>query len=154
MMSLENVPLNYISYLELVLCGNTLRGVRVPISVNKFPVLLVGSAPNAQKLMVWLAAPLNKEATQWRFVIEGSQTSSPEIRLVSEHSARALKVYIGETLILEAEEVATDKAIVHKLDLRPLGLSIFGDQTTLHVASHILKSNTFANLNTMIAIGQ
>ena len=139
-MSLENVPLNYIPYPELVFCGNTLRSVRLPITVNKFPVLLVGSVLNAQKLMVWLAAPLNKEATQWRFVIEGSRTSSPEIRLVAEHGERALKVYIDQTLILDAEEMAPDKAIVRTLDLRPLGLSIFGDQTTLHVASHTLEN--------------
>jgi hypothetical protein len=151
---IHNLPLNYTPYKELILCGNTLRDVRVPIMVNQFPVFLLGSNQNSQKLMVWLAAPLNKDATQWRFVVEGGENTSPQILLVPEHSAHILKVYVGSTLILDAEQMTPDKAIVRILDLRPIGLSIFGDQTTLHVASQTLTHNTFVNSNTMIAIGQ
>ena len=149
----QELPLNYLPYRELVLCGNTLNHVRIPIAVNKFPVFLVGSSPNAQKIMVWLAAPLNKETNQWRFVIEGGLTMSPHIRLIHEKSERILKVHIGQTLILEAEEMSPDKAIIRTLDLRPLGLSIFGDQASLHVGTHTLAQNTFSNVDTMIAIG-
>lgn len=147
---INNIPADYMPYSELVFCSNTLKDVRIPITVNNFPVFLLGKSLKGHKVMVWLAAPLNKEATQWQYVVEGRKANSPHTNVITKHGT--LRVHIGSTLVLEAQEMSTDKAVVRRVDLRPLGLSVFGNEMELHVASQTLANNSFTNVNTMIAI--
>lgn len=148
MISKESIPQSYVAFRELNLCSNTLRNVRVPIKVNGFPVLLIGGNG---RLRAWLAAPLNKEATQWRFIVFGDVISHSSISLVINDGL--LTASYLQTVLVEVEKVSEEKAIVRQLDLRPLGLAIYGDTTGLHVSGATLSSNTFENVDTMIAIG-
>lgn len=149
MIANDTIPQNYIGFKHLIFCSNTLRDVRVPIRVNGFPVLLIGGNG---KLATWLAAPLNKEATQWRYIVEGDVVAHPGISLVVYE--KLLSVTYLTTDLLRVERISEEKAIVRQVDLRPLGLSIYGNDTELHVAGATLSNNSFASVDTMIGIGR
>ncbi len=144
----ESLPLTYKPYQELVLCSNVLRNVLVPIMVNDFPVLLIG-----KELNIWLAAPLNQEASQWRYILEGHLSNRPDVVLNYSADAQVLEIKYRDKQLLGMRQESPNKAMVYQLDLRPIGLSIFGDEIVLDVSDYKLSHNIFDNIPVMIAVG-
>jgi len=51
-------------------------------------------------------------------------------------------------------KISDNSASVVQMDLRPIGLNIYGDESHLVVGTHQLVSNTFQNVYVMIGIGK
>jgi len=75
-----------------------------------------------------------------------------DVSISEENKSTILKA--GDVTIVEATKVSEEKAIVTKIDLRPIGLNIYGDTDGLCVGTNKLTSNTFMNVHTMVGIGQ
>jgi hypothetical protein len=150
MTTMTTVPLNldlspdYLPYRRLVFCGNELENVRVPLLLKGHPVLLVGSG--GQQPRIWLGFPLPDG--RWGRLVEDNGTadqSAPETALTPVKVYRqqdSVEVLVGNLPIVKAQQESPILARVQFIDLRPLGLNIFGSAATgLSVGSANFSQN-------------
>lgn len=144
------LPETYTPFHILELCSNKFIDVKVPMAVRDFPVLLLGRGIVPT---VWLGAPRQIGASDWIFIVADGQSSNPLVRVDTDEAKGRVVIKAGGTVLLQARTVAQDRAIVEKLDLRPVGLAVTGDKSTLHVGTNQLSGNTIQGANTGIALG-
>jgi hypothetical protein len=145
-----SLPETYTPFHILELCSNKFVDVKVPMAVRDFPVLLVGRGVVP---IVWLGAPRQIGASDWIFVVAEGQSNNPLVQVDIDKAKGRVVIKAGGTVLLQARTAAQDHAIVEKLDLRPVGLAVTGDTSTLHVGTNQLSGNTIQAANTGIALG-
>ena len=145
------LPTEYRPFRELNLCSNLLVNVGVPVAANGQPLLLVGRGTAAP--LIWLAARASPDSKLWVFVVEGGQPLRPLIVVNTDQTAGAVTVHVGGTLVIKARKVSEEVAAVDDLDLRPLGLGVYGSTTELHIGGMTVERNRFESLGVAFAIG-
>jgi len=147
------LPTQYRPFRELNLCSNVLINVRAPLAANGQPLLLVGRGTNGAPL-VWLAARMSPESKVWAYVVEAGRPLRPLIVINTDNVAGAVTVHVGGTLAVKARKVSDDTVAVDSLDLRPLGLVVYGSTRELHIGGMMMERNTLENLGIAFAIGE
>jgi|ERR1019366_7806335 hypothetical protein len=148
MITTNSLPQGYVAYETLRVCSNTLQGGGNLLALGEVLPLVVGSGPIPQ---VWLQAPKNKEAKDFALLVEASVSRHPLVAVSS--SADGLLVTVGGTLLLRVRQQSAAEAIVDVLDLRPIGLNVYGDSASLHAGGATFQGNTFSGVGTLIGIG-
>jgi len=143
-------PEGYQPYAELDLCSNALIDVLIPFEVAGFPVLLIGEGPAP---LVWLGAPLDAKGSGWDYVVRANRSSNALITVRSHPASKSTTVQVAGRTVLFVVSSEPHKAVLGELDLRPLGLNVQGDPTSLRVANTTLQHNTLQNLRVAIALG-
>lgn len=140
------LPPDYRPYQNFVICGNTFNNGLVPFSVNgEFP-FLVGKGPEP---LIWLNLFTD---TGSRPLMRAGQKLHDDV--TTERVEKSLwRVLVRSETIIEFLVKGDESVEVTKLDLRPLGLAVFGNKLGLHVGGMQLSNNTFNNVKTMIALG-
>lgn len=144
-----DLPADYKPYRTLNICGNKLINGRVPFEVNGFVPILVGDGGEGP--LVWLQVPANKDLNMWQYVVRANRTLHPAV-VVSDNKSE-IKVLIKNITVLHAVGVSDTEATILALDLRPLGLTIYGNEHEMVVGGNTMRSNTFENVDAMIGIG-
>ena len=145
------LPTQYRPLRELNLCSNVLVNVGVPLAANGQPVLLVGRGTATP--LIWLAARTDPASKLWVFVVEGGRPLRPLIVVETDQTVGTVTVQVGGALVTRARQTAEDAAAVDSLNLRPLGLAVYGSATELHIGGQTMEGNRFENLGTAFAIG-
>ena len=141
------LPPEYEPYPALRFCSNILRHVSAPILVGEQAPVLVGKGRSPR---IWISVPRKDRPNVWLQVVSDSNASGA---FLVEHNNFATKVYLG-VMALMVVEVTGSIPEVTFLDLRPLGLDIWGDRLSLHAGGAVLSENTFSNSQSMLAFGQ
>lgn len=144
------LPETYTPFHTLELCSNKFVDVMIPIAVNNFPVLLVGSGVVP---IVWMAAPRQVGATDWTFVVTEGRSNNPLVQVNIDKAKGRVVIKAGGTVLLQALTVSQEHAIVEKLDLRPVGLAVTGDGNALHIGTNRYSGNTIQSARIGIALG-
>ena len=144
------LPNNYKPFPKMILCGNTLIDVKIPFEVEGGVPLLIGSNDEPQ---IWLNARPPKRDMQWYPIVRKNR-SLHESAKIKGLGTEIISVEIQEKTVIRLEQKQPDTIEVVDLDLRPLGLNIYGDKSKLMVGSSQLISNTFNNVYVMIGIGE
>jgi hypothetical protein len=144
------LPKNYKPARKLTLCGNTLIDVNIPFEVDGGIPLLIGTNGEPQ---IWLNARPSSHGKPWPPIIRQNRSmhKAAEIRGVGTDN---IIINVQGTKVLTLEKHEPDTLKITELDLRPIGLNIYGDRSKLVVGTNQLVSNTFENLNVMIGIGR
>ncbi len=142
----EELPIGYVPFDKMIVCGNTLINSKVPVSVDNQPVFLIGKS---EEPLIWLQAQKKKKGS-WNFLIEKNVCKDPNIRLLKK--ANMISVYLVDHLLLYAFKDPDEILIITHIDLRPIGFSIFGDMEILKVGNQNISGNTFKNVHTMINV--
>jgi len=145
----SKLPKEYVPFRELEICSNQFVNGLVPIEVRKNAVLLVG---NGEQPVVWLLGPVSKEGEQFKEIVTENRSLNKvvDVKVFPENNSTIVKV--GDITILKVTKTSKEKAVVSKIDLRPLGLNIHGDASELTIGTNKLASNMFTNVRTMIGI--
>ena len=148
------LPQGYALFRELNLCSNVLVNVPVPLLVGDWPAFLVGRSLSllSPLPLIWLAAPASPDSREWNFVVESNRPLRPLIAIQTDKEGETVQVYVGTTLVLRARQSSLDTAIIDALDLRPLGLVAYGDESELRIGAMTYGRNRFQNLQTAFAI--
>ena len=148
----DNLPAEYVPFARLDFCGNMLVNCRAPIRIKGQAPVLVGIAPVG--LWVWLSMPKNKEITEWISLVEKNEAKNSRITIDSRDPMRVVVSTFVEPLppILAVTRDDDVQATVHKLDLRHIGLLMYGGKNGLFFGSHTFRGNTFANVGTAFAV--
>lgn len=150
MITKDNLPLSYKPFQNLRLCGNEIIGGANIFGIGEVLPLLIGSGEEA---LVWLQIPIASKSPKNRkffTVVEASIPKHQAFKVLSDGDF--LTVSLGGDILVRVKVLSPDSAEVDKLDLRPVGMNLFGDSHQLQVGGMTLSSNTFQNVGTAIAL--
>jgi len=148
MITKNNIPKSYKPFNVLKICSNIMIGGGTILLIGDIIPLLVGQG---DKPMIWLQAVSNTETNQFITIVEASISKYPAIKVIEDEGS--IIVGIHDTMILRVKVTDEATAIIDKLDLRPLGMNIYGDDTKLQAGGLSFINSTFHGVGTLIAFG-
>lgn len=152
----SELPKDYVPFKTLNICSNKLINGQVPLEIEGNIPFLIGKG---EMPLLWLKLPISKSG--WEYIVlknqrkkdKKSKLSSHLISILESASERKVVVEYMGSIIISSVMHDSDSAEITHLDLRPFGLSIYGDSNGLTVGGQKLSRNTMENVHTMIGIG-
>lgn len=156
MSSQFELPKEYEPYDELIVCSNTLINGLILFEVEGHVPLLVGKGEIPH---IWLDALIKPTGREWISLIENnrivveSRFRNDVLEISISREEGLLKIWVGKFPILLVKSDSPTKANIKQLDLRPIGLNIYGSEEGLQMGDDRLNKNSFENVRTMVKIG-
>jgi hypothetical protein len=145
MITTRNLPNSYIPYNTLVVCSNTLTGGVHLVKVDDILPVVVGKG---DKPKIWLQALTDSKTKIFMMVVEASISSHPAVKVYEDFDT--LKITISGTLVLSVKATGDDSAEIDTLDMRPLGLNLYGTKNELMVGGNTFSGNSMSGGGTFI----
>ncbi len=142
-------PTNYKPLKTLEVCSNKINGGGSIIGFNNFAPILIGKGVVPT---IWLYAKDN--SADWVPVVEENESKHVKVQIEKSIPLRELTAKVDDTLIIRAQMTDEDVCAVTILDLRPIGLNIYGDTTSLKIGDSTFNGNVFEVSTFMIAINE
>lgn len=146
----EEPPLDYTPFEELVICGNAFINGQIPLEMNGHFPFLVGKGLG-HDVWVWLSMPATQQMKEWRSLVKKNVSINKLITVDTNTNGTVKILARGQLVILVTRENET-KANIRNLDLRPIGLRVFGDANGLTMGTNSFVGNTFSNVGTMLSV--
>ncbi|WMW65738.1 hypothetical protein [Nitratidesulfovibrio liaohensis] len=144
-MDMNSVLSVYDPYREYNVCGNVLKGGSYIFKFKDFYPLLIGKDGGR----VWLFGYAGDSKEHVPLVLDG-ESQHKSVKCVKK--GNRITVTAGGCVVLGF--VVVDGVVhINILDLRPIGIDVFGDKKELHIGRSRLVCNVFLNTHTMIEIG-
>lgn len=145
----SRLPEDYVPFKTLHVCGNRFVsgsfivkvGQRIPILIGK------GVVP-----LVWIAIAAKGEK-EWTFIVARNTSVNPELSILFSKNDHSTTIKLKNSVIIKVRKLNEDETEIVTMDLRPIGLKIYGDENGLHIGTHFLAGSTFEGAETMFAIG-
>lgn len=147
----NSLPKEYIPFNKVWVCSNIFHDGKIIFSIDENPIFLIGRDKESSKTLLWFSSQ-KKETTSKKFhnVISKNKIIDERFDLLSTEYGDEIK-FNGHSLI--QFRVVDDRLVINMIDLKPIGLNIFGGLSSLTIVSNNFSNCTFADSNTMIAIG-
>jgi hypothetical protein len=143
------IPSEYQPFERLTICSNTLIGAGAIVRIGEFEPLLVGKGLKLPA--IWLRARANNK--NWISVVERSISLSPQIVIINDVDSNTTIVKTKDVIVLKAQQIDS-ACIINELDLRPLGLNIFGNEQHLKVGAGEFTGNTMQGIGAFIGMNE
>lgn len=150
MITVDNTPKNYKPYSHLTICTNKISNYTNLFVINDNIPLLIGCG---DKPMIWIqGAVKNKSA----LFIDSTISKSNQIKITEEDGVITIifsfkKNYqTSNVILLKIKQIKEDEATVSQLDLRPIGLNIYGNDSDGLTAGNIKLFRSTINATTAI----
>lgn len=140
-MSLLNLPALFVPFAQVRVGGNQFARPLALLTLAGQAPLFIGSGPVPR---VWLFAPSSQPGAAWEALIQDNAQVRSDLTITAAN--KLVKISLGTTTLLNATCGADDALILHKLDLRPLGLDVFADEQGLHLMGNTFTNNNFSNI--------
>ena len=115
------------------------------IEISEMIPILVGKG---NPPLIWISAKHEKDVA---LIVEASKAKYSSVTAVNIFGGTV--VMSKGVVLLSARQITEDEAEVTEIDLRPLGMNIYGDKNGLHVGGMELTKNHFSGVGTMVGIG-
>jgi hypothetical protein len=148
MITLNSKPNDYIPFETLIVCSNTVKGGGNLVAIGDILPLLVGKGDIPQ---VWLLALANAQTNEFIPIVERSVSKHPAVKVYEESGT--LNVMISGEIVLSVSKNSEASASVKKLDFRPLGLDMHGNEELLSVGGGSFSGNSMSGGGTLIGLG-
>ena len=143
------LPDRYTPFKTLYFCSNILRDVLIPIQVNGYPAFLVGRGKHP---LLWLAAPVKINDLERTFIVRENVSINPAVHVVVNRRKAEVAIVIGAVRVLVVR-VMGNAGLIDQIDLRPVGLDVWGDKAALHIGGGTFGDNTIAGSTVAFALG-
>jgi len=145
-----SLPENYAPFDKLNLCSNILLNVQIPFSIREVALLLVGKGKTP---LVWLSAPTAPGSKEWEYIVESNKSLNPAIYVEVRDQEKAVSVKVGNVIIIKVVAESETTAVADIVDLRPLGINIYGDSSILNLGNNKFTQNSIVNARVAFALG-
>lgn len=142
------LPEDYMPFPEIVICSNKLINGTIPITISKHIPFLVGFGDIP---LIWISGPVSKDGSLWREIVAKNQPIDDRANIIEEDNN--ISILYDNNIIINVIKLSDNKAEILYLDLRPIGLDIFGDINGLFISKSNLFNNSFKNVFIMIGLG-
>ncbi len=149
MISKNDLPQNYKPYQFMHICSNQLINCRFLITIGNNIPLLIGTST---KPLIWLSAIIDIKKKHYIDLIVASEVIHPTVSIFENEKNIFIKV--KDQLIMSLYSKDEELIVISQIDLRPIGLNVYGDENALHIVNNELSSNSFQNLETMIGFSE
>lgn len=144
----SEIPEDAESYGTVVFCSNEIIGGGELISVmGQFPIQIKKGTPPK----VWLRRLSDVKNPNLVAIVEATVSKASNVGVLSAFGG-VLIVVNGEK-VLSVIEREVDKIEIDFIDLRPLGLKIYGDSEKLNAGGMQLSGNVFSGVGVAFALG-
>lgn len=143
----KEIPEDFVPYPLLDVLGNKFVNGLVPVATSTSAVLLIGKGNTPS---VWLSAPNQSDPKMRTYVVEANKSRSPDIEVHVQRNETVVSFH--GTVMVRAQQIAPDSAVIKDLDLRPVGLNVYKEGDAIRIGSTLIQHNEFKNVDTMIVI--
>jgi hypothetical protein len=143
-----NDPEDYVPYPVVDICGNVLRDVKYIIELKGVHPILIGKGKIPY---IWLRSP-SRDFLKWNYMVERSTAVHPAVN-ISRPGPGRMSVLISGKNVLDIVKYEQDSIQISSIDLRPIGLNVFGSGDTLQVGGMEFTKNEMQNGRAFIALG-
>lgn len=140
----SNLPDDYLPFPEMTICGNSFVRGTIPITIDGHALFLIGRDEK-----VWLQVPIGGD--EWEFVISPTEITDSAYEV--KRLGRAINIYFGHHLLLQANKESDVSLMINHLDFRSIGFSIYGTTSGMNVGGMQLTGNSFEGVDTMVGVG-
>lgn len=148
MITRKNLPTSYNPYETLVICSNSMLGGGHIVSVGDVLPLVIGKG---EKPQIWVQAISNPETKEFVSIIEASVSKHPAVEILEKDGSIEVTIQNNKILVVRAE--SENKAVVSHLDLRPIGLNLVGNVSSLSVGGSTFSGNSMSGGGVLIGFG-
>ncbi|MDH5903457.1 hypothetical protein L8S00_08600 [Vibrio splendidus] len=152
---LDSSYVEYDIYDELILCSNRLLNTNYMFrsSDNWSPIVVRKSNQDGNMPSVWLSTRIESEG-DYRYVelVKNNEQVFFGNNFEFEVTENGFYIAIDSTVICEAGDVQDNSIEIFKLDLRPLGLNIYGEHNKLTIGGNQMSRNTVSKSDSMFGI--
>lgn len=146
-MNINSLPLQYKPFKEIEIGTNKLIDGEVLFSLNDNVPLLIGMGCIPH---VWLSIPADAKGESWQLLVRDNKALHPKVIVKIEDDSVTVNTPDGTVLKVVAE--SQNLARIAYIDLRPFGIDIHGNDTSLTVMNNNLTGNVFSGAKIMIGI--
>ena len=148
MITLNNIPEKFKPYSSLKICSNTLLNGGHLASVGENLPLVIGKGETP---LIWVEALNDIENQIFIPIVEESISKFPNV--VVSKSASVLSISVQGQQILSIRVIDDNSAEVEFLDLRPIGLNLYGNKEVLNIGTNKFAGNSMSGASVLIGLG-
>lgn len=135
-----NSPKGFEPFEQLDVCSNVIVGGGSIIGIKDFAPIRIGKGKEYP--LVWLYVYMRGE---WIPVLKANKSRSPELLVTTNSALHQVVVKSAKTIIVECRMNNEESCSVNRLDLRPLGIDLWGVDDSLFVRNARFSGNFFHN---------
>lgn len=145
-----NLPFGFEPFLDLVICGNRfIRGI-APFTISDRPVLLVGKGDLP---IVWLVVPSPDAPKKFITLVANNESQHLGVIVETNNETRTVQVIMRGNILISVKKILEEMAAVESMDLRPVGLNIYGNEVSLNVGGMTLVGNRSEGASVLVSLG-
>jgi hypothetical protein len=144
----DNLPKSFQPYHKLTVCSNSLIGGGHIVEVSGTLPLIIGKGDKPQ---IWLQALNNPETKEFILVVENSISKFPSVQVKEIQGFLVVSIQGNE--VLRIREVSENEASVDAMDLRPIGLNLYGDVDGMKVGNGSFSRNAMSGGGVLLGLG-
>lgn len=146
----DTLPSNYSSPRSVRIFSNKAENVQILFLVDRHVPVLIGE--RLGKPRVWITAPVKMKTgeARWFPVVRNNLAVHPAFEVKSDEDGKVVTIHTSDRDLLKVRSLDGVFDVL-ALDLRPIGLNIYGDKNGLRVGEMIVKDNDFINLQVMVS---
>lgn len=153
-MNLNSLPSSFVPFDRVALCSNGLQNVKVLFLLSQNVPLLVGKGTDGP--LVWLERPVftapNQPPANWIPMVEENRPADPVVSVVHPQPKQTL-VVVRQNILLDCVAKEDDLLEIRRIDLRPIGILIYGTPSSLVFVNQTFTGNFFTNTEATFKAG-
>ena len=149
MITMNSLPAGFTVCDQIVLCSNTILGGSQLFLLGNTPPLLVVAGGQAPR--IWLQAISDPDTKSFIPIVQDSRSIHPAVNVSVDGSS--IVIIVGDYTVLKAVSLGESSVTVNEIDLRPLGLNVYGDHSGLKLGGMQLSNNTMSGVGVAFSLG-
>jgi hypothetical protein len=148
MITTESLPEQYRPYQNINFCNNQIIGGGHIFAMGKDLPLLIGEGITPR---IWLQAVSEPGGKEFITVVSDSKSTHPAVSVKLD--GKSVIVTVQGRTVISAKSNGAHAVTVNELDLRPVGLNVFGNTSGLNLGGMHLSHNTFSDVGVAFGLG-
>lgn len=138
-------PKNYNRLKVLDVCSNKIIGGGNVMGIDNFAPLLIGDGDLPK---VWLYAKVDKSS--WTPLIAENESLHTDLHITINDELKEVTIKLGDVVILNVVKIGDGHCDIRHLELRPIGLNLYGNHQVLKVANNTFSGNIYSGIAFMV----
>jgi len=148
-MNIASLPSQYKPFREIDIGTNQLVDGEILFAIDDNVPLLIGHG-NVPR--IWLSIPADPKGQTWQLLVRDNKSLHPKVKV--NVKGNAVFVDTPDGVVVQVEKISEELAKVVSINLRPFGIDIIGNESSLTVMNSNLSCNTFVKVKVMVGIGR
>lgn len=146
-MNINSLPSLYHPFQEMEIGTNRLVDGEALFSLDDNVPLLIGVNGSPR---VWLSIPADQKGKSWQLLVRDNKSLNPKVTV--EVAGNTVIVDTPDGIVLKVHKENERLVKVQQINLRPFGINIHGNESSLTVMTNSLSGNVFIGSKVMVGI--